>query len=48
MLEEWLGCQTNFHWVEKTADMETMHKVRIVNNMKVFIYARATGLSSAN
>ena len=28
-------------------DMETMHKVRIVNSMKVSIYARATGLGSA-
>ena len=29
-------------------DMETMLKVRIVNNMKVSIYARATGLGSTN
>ena len=28
--------------------METMHKVRIVNNMKFFIYVRATGPGSAN
>ena len=28
--------------------METMHKVIIVNNMKFFIEARATGPSSAN
>ena len=29
-------------------DMETAHKVRIVNNIKVSIYARATGLGLAN
>ena len=28
-------------------DLETMHKVRIVNNMKVSFYARVTGLGLA-
>ena len=28
-------------------DMETLHKVRIVNDMKVYFYARVTDLGSA-